>query len=168
MEVYATRYNLIYHLDKIINRQLNSKIDDYIIQNLLFNKSHNRYLTDFSIEQCYYLVEFLNGPKEFILKHGKAVIDNNEYYKFTHPAYHISDQCDRINSDFKNLVIPKRVRNNIGIVEIIRSAPNEILDVNQSTVLIEKLCKDINLKFNIEPKLKFEDFMKIEKDTGQI
>lgn len=166
MEVYATKFNLVYHLNKIINRQLDPHVDDYLIENLIFNKKKNKYLQDYVIAQCYYLVEFLHDPNAFINKHGKVWVDEKKYYEVVQPCYHTSDQCIRINMDFINVEIPERVRKNDEIVKKIRSAPVKILNPLFTKEIVEQLCKEINFEYSIEPPLTDKDFKHLEFDTG--
>jgi len=178
MKVWATKYNLVYHLDKIINRQLNPNIEDYLLEDLLFSKSNNSYLTDYSIQQCYFLAEFLNNPDVFLKNHGKVWEDTNSFYVESRPSFHYDGDCEKMNSKFVNVTIPKRFRNNNEIVKMIRDSPVSILNPELSKDVISKLCLKINTKLNLSKPISINEFdhlkfnsgvnMQLENDIGEL
>lgn len=164
MKVYATRYNLVYHLNNIINRQNPPVVNSTHLQKLIFNKEY--YLSDEKIDDYKYIVEFLSDPAAFIQKHGKVWRDTNTYYIEANPKYHKTPRCERLNQEFQNIEIPKRFRNLPRVVELIRAAPRTILEPDHAEKVTISLCERINSQIELDPPITLDEFSHLRSRAG--
>lgn len=152
MNVFITNWNSKRIIDNIDISNISVEDEIYEINFKWFNMTEIKNLLAF--KQLY------KNPNDFFKMYKKREkIDTYQYiYENAPPAYHISDTCERMLSNFRNYKLPRKVREG-GLEEI--SKFRSVFGIYQNTqnskardLLLEKIMK----RFNIDEPLEIVDF----------
>lgn len=103
-KVYITAYNL---------EQITRKTKPYIE---LEGKIHDRpiyFFSEFEIKNLLSLKSFINNPHYFIDNYYSPIVteDHHKYvFEGVKPAYHKRNDCERLNSNYRNFEIPEKIK----------------------------------------------------------
>lgn len=114
MRVYITRANSMKILKKLDYKNLNIEGSVYNKPIYFFNKREEQALLAYK--------EFVMNPEKFVeeVYQRVEIVDNYRYvFEGESPCYHRREDCERLNSEFRNYEIPQTIRDR-GIDEIER------------------------------------------------